>query len=77
MLRDFYIVHKDVGLERLMLQSTEVCAAKWVSFSRLEEMVQNGQTTRTVAKWLENRGSHLQRKIMEISSGIDALDKAE
>ncbi|MCI5667218.1 MAG: NUDIX domain-containing protein [Oscillospiraceae bacterium] len=77
MLRDFYIVHKDVGLDRLDLQSSEVCAAKWVSFSRLEEMAQNGQTTRTVAKWLENRGGELRRKVMEISSGIDALDKAE
>lgn len=67
MLRDFYMVHKDVGLDRLVLQSTEVCAAKWVSFDRLEEMVENGQTTRTVAKWLEMRRDDLRRRIGEIS----------
>lgn len=55
MLRDFYIVTKDARLESLKLQITEVCAAKWVSFDRLEEMVHTGQTTRTVAKWMENR----------------------
>lgn len=59
MLRDFYIVTKDARLESLMLQATEVCAAKWVSFERLEEMVHIGQTTRTVAKWLDNRRSEL------------------
>lgn len=59
MLRDFYIVKKDARLESLMLQATEVCAAKWVSFERLEEMVHIGQTTRTVAKWLDNRRSEL------------------
>lgn len=67
MLRDFYMVHKDVGLDRLVLQSSEVCAAKWVSFDRLEEMVENGQTTRTVAKWLEMRRDDLRRRIGEIS----------
>lgn len=77
MLRDFYMVHKDVGLDRLRLQSTEVCAAKWVSFDRLEEMAQNGQTTRTVARWLENRGEELRRKVRDIAGGINALEKAE
>ena len=77
MLRDFYMVHKDVGLDRLRLQSTEVCAAKWVSFDRLEEMAQNGQTTRTVARWLENRGEDLRRKVRDIAGGINALEKAE
>ncbi len=67
MLRDFYMVHKDVGLDQLVLQSSEVCAAKWVSFDRLEEMAENGQTTRTVAKWLEMRRDDLKRRIWEIS----------
>lgn len=67
MLRDFYMVHKDVGLDQLVLQSTEVCAAKWVSFDRLEEMAENGQTTRTVAKWLEMRRDDLKLRIAEIS----------
>lgn len=67
MLRDFYMVHKDVGLDQLVLQSSEVCAAKWVSFDRLEEMAENGQTTRTVAKWLEIRRNDLKRRIAEIS----------
>lgn len=67
MLRDFYMVHKDVGLDQLVLQSSEVCAAKWVSFDRLEEMAENGQTTRTVAKWLEIRRDDLKRRIAEIS----------
>lgn len=66
MLRDFYIVHKNVGLEGLVLQSTEVCAAKWVSFDRLKEMSENGQTTRTVTKWLEERGDELRRRIEAI-----------
>lgn len=66
MLRDFYIVHKNVGLDRLVLQSEEVCAAKWVSFERLSEMAANGQTTRTVARWLETRGDDLHSKIEEI-----------
>ncbi len=55
MLRDFYVVNKNVPLESIRLQSAEVCAAKWVSLQRLEEMAVSGQTTRTVAKWLENR----------------------
>ena len=33
MLRDFYVLNKDVPLSELRLQSTEVCAAKWVSFA--------------------------------------------
>ena len=59
MLRDFYIVTKDARVESLRLQAAEVCAAKWVSFERLEEMVANGQTTRTVAKWLDTRREQL------------------
>ncbi|MGN1423507.1 MAG: NUDIX domain-containing protein [Oscillospiraceae bacterium] len=59
MLRDFYIVNKDVSLSALRLQATEVCAAKWVSFDRLEEMTENGQTTRTVTKWLDSRRDEL------------------
>lgn len=63
MLRDFYMVNKNVPLAQLQLQSTEVCAAKWVSLARLEEMSQGSQTTRTVTKWLEARGNSLRRKI--------------
>ena len=59
MLRDFYILVRDVPLSALKLQSAEVCAAKWVSFERLCEMVQNGQTTRTVMRWLNTRRSEL------------------
>ncbi len=59
MLRDFYIVNKDVSLSALRLQAAEVCAAKWVSFDRLEEMTENGQTTRTVTKWLDSRRDEL------------------
>lgn len=59
MLRDFYIVNKNVPLSALRLQAAEVCAAKWVSFDRLEEMTENGQTTRTVTKWLETRRAEL------------------
>ncbi|MDE7362299.1 MAG: NUDIX domain-containing protein [Oscillospiraceae bacterium] len=59
MLRDFYILVKDVPLSALHLQSIEVCAAKWVTFDRLCEMVRSGQTTRTVARWLDNRGTEL------------------
>lgn len=59
MLRDFFILVKDVPLSDLRLQSAEVCAAKWVTFERLVEMSQLGQTTRTVTRWLENRGSEL------------------
>lgn len=66
MIRDFYIVHKDVGIDRLVLQSTEVCAAKWVTFDRLTEMAENGQTTRTVARWLDIRGNDLRQRIDEI-----------
>lgn len=66
MLRDFYMVHKNVGLDRLVLQSAEVCAAKWVSLERLTEMAENGQTTRTVARWLEMRGDDLRSRIEEI-----------
>lgn len=66
MLRDFYIVNKNVPLESIRLQSAEVCAAKWVSLQRLEEMVQSGQTTKTVAKWLENRRSSIHAAINKI-----------
>lgn len=59
MLRDFYVLKKDVPLSGLRLQSAEVCAAKWVSLERLYEMAHLGQTTRTVARWLENRGDEL------------------
>lgn len=59
MLRDFYILIKDVPLSALRLHSIEVCAAKWVSFERLCEMARCGQTTRTVARWLDNRGAEL------------------
>ena len=59
MLRDFYVVVKDVPLSKLHLQSIEVCAAKWVSLERLYEMVRMGQTTRTVARWLDCRGDQL------------------
>ncbi len=66
MLRDFYIVNKNVPLESIRLQSAEVCAAKWVSLQRLEEMVQSGQTTKTVAKWLENRRSSINAAVNRI-----------
>ena len=69
MLRDFYIVHKNVGIDRLVLQLEEVCAAKWVSFERLTEMAANGQTTRTVARWLEMRGDDLKQRIERIRRG--------
>ena len=59
MLRDFYIVVRDVPLSALKLQSAEVCAAKWVSFDRLCEMARNGQTTRTVMRWLNSRRNEL------------------
>ena len=61
MLRDFYILIKDVPLRSLHLQSAEVCAAKWVSFERLCEMSRLGQTTRAVSRWLENCGEELRR----------------
>ncbi len=76
MLRDFYIVHKDIRLEQLVLQSTEVCAAKWVTFDRLREMALGGQTTRTVSRWLENRGGDLRRRISEIAEAA-RLDRAQ
>ncbi len=55
MLRDFYILVKDVPLSALHLQGAEVCAAKWVSFDRLYEMSRLGQTTRTIARWIASR----------------------
>ncbi len=66
MLRDFYIVNKNVSLESIRLQAAEVCAAKWVSLERLEEMVQCGQTTRTVAKWLDSRHSNIRAAVDRI-----------
>lgn len=66
MLRDFYIVNKNVSLESIRLQAAEVCAAKWVSLERLEEMVQSGQTTRTVAKWLDSRHNNIRSAIDRI-----------
>ena len=69
MLRDFYIVNKDVSLSALRLQAAEVCAAKWVSFDRLEEMTENGQTTRTVTKWLETRRAELRAMTGGIKRG--------
>lgn len=72
MLRDFYILVKDVPLSAMRLQSIEVCAAKWVSFERLCEMVRCGQTTRTVARWLDNRSTEL----MAITSGAKRKNSA-
>ncbi|MBE6901035.1 MAG: NUDIX domain-containing protein [Ruminococcaceae bacterium] len=69
MLRDFYIVNKNVPLESIHLQSAEVCAAKWVSLERLEEMVRSGQTTRTVAKWLDTRRDNIYSYINKIKAG--------
>ncbi len=66
MLRDFYIVNKNVSLESIRLQTAEVCAAKWVSLERLEEMIQSGQTTRTVAKWLDSRHSSIRTAVDRI-----------
>lgn len=76
MLRDFYMVHRDIPLEDLVLQSAEVCAAKWVTFDRLREMAMSGQTTRTVARWLENRSGNLRRRITDIAVSA-RLDKAQ
>lgn len=59
MLRDFYILVKDVPLRSLHLQAAEVCAAKWVTYERLCEMVRLGQTTRTIGRWLECRSAEL------------------
>ena len=67
MLRDFYMVHRDIPLEDLVLQSAEVCAAKWVTFDRLREMAMSGQTTRAFARWLENRGGDLRRRVCDIA----------
>lgn len=68
MFRDFYIVNKNVTLDRLVLQAEEVCAAKWVTYNRLCEMIECGQTTRTVARWLDARGNDIKRRISAISS---------
>ena len=76
MLRDFYMVHRDIPLEDLVLQSAEVCAAKWVTFDRLREMAMSGQTTRTVARWLENRSGNLRRRRTDIAVSA-RLDKAQ
>ncbi|MBP1544917.1 MAG: NUDIX domain-containing protein [Oscillospiraceae bacterium] len=74
MLRDFYTVSKDVPLEEINLQSAEVCAAKWVSLERLQEMVHCGQTTRTVAKWLDMRGEDIRTRIKMIkNNGVKEL----
>ncbi len=59
MLRDFYVLVRDVPLSALKLQTVEVCAAKWVSFERFCEMAHSGQTTRTVARWINNRYDEL------------------
>ena len=66
MIRDFFMVVKDVPLSQLQLQSIEVCAAKWVSFDRLCEMSRTGQTTRTITRWLENRGAEIKSFINNI-----------
>lgn len=59
MLREFYVLIRDCPLCDLRLQDIEVCAAKWVSFDRLREMSAGCQTTRTVTRWLESRGTEL------------------
>lgn len=69
MLRDFYVLVKDVPLSKLRLQTIEVCAAKWVTLDRLYEMAHLGQTTRTVAKWLDNRGLELESMIKKAVRG--------
>lgn len=69
MLRDFYVLVKDVPLSKLRLQTIEVCAAKWVTLDRLYEMAHLGQTTRTVAKWLDNRGFELEKMIKNAMRG--------
>jgi len=66
MLRDFYIVNIDAPLETLRLQPEEIDAAKWVSFSRLEEMSAEGQTTRAITKWLESRRRELRSYIESV-----------
>lgn len=79
MLRDFYIVNVDAPLETLRLQPEEIDAAKWVSFSRLEEMSAEGQTTRAITKWLESRRRELRSYIESVvvrygESGAPAED---
>ena len=69
MLRDFYVLERNVELTQLKLQAIEVCAAKWVSFERLCELSQNGQTTRTVTRWLNSRGHELSNALIEARSG--------
>lgn len=69
MLRDFYVLVKDVPLSQLRLQTIEVCAAKWVTLDRLCEMARMGQTTRTVARWLDNRGFELESMIKNAMRG--------
>lgn len=69
MLRDFYIVVKDMPLTKLKLQAIEVCAAKWVSLERLCEMSQNGQTTRTVTRWLNSRKNELFKTVGAVITG--------
>lgn len=71
MLRDFYVVQKDMPLTKIRLQSTEVCAAKWVSFERLCEMSDNEQTTRTVTRWLDNRKNELFLTLENLRLGDD------
>lgn len=73
MLRDFYITHTDAPLEELKLQSTEVCAAKWVSFDRLVEMSRVGQTTRTISRWLDNCEGDLRRRVERIKKSAQTL----
>lgn len=66
MIRDFFVLVKDVPLSAMRLQAIEVCAAKWVSFERLCEMSRTGQTTRTITRWLENRSIDIKRIIDEL-----------
>lgn len=68
MFRDFYVVNKSVALDKLVLQFEEVCAAKWVSYDRLCEMAESGETTKTVVKWLGARGNDIKRRIRAIST---------
>lgn len=41
--RDAYIIHKDIALDKLILDSEEVLEAKWVTIGEIEEMVLNGE----------------------------------
>ncbi len=68
MIRDFYIVRKNVELASLILQPAEVCAAKWVSFERLKDMSASGQTTGAIDKWLGAREAELRRKLAALST---------